>query len=116
MAKNKTQDEIGALDRRIVIQRNSPSIATSGQRVNVWSNFATVWASWSPTITPESQEKFESDSERHIQKGVFKIRYLRINTKYRIFWDGRYWDIVNIQEDGRFQFSLITVQSRDIIT
>jgi SPP1 family predicted phage head-tail adaptor len=115
LAKDRRQEEIGKLDRRIIIQRNNPSIdANSGQRIDTWTTFATVWASWTPSVL--SDEKFESDEERPIQKGVFKIRYLRINTSYKILWNGQNWDIVSVITEGREKFSLIEVESRDIVT
>lgn len=116
MASNgKRQEEIGRLDRRIVIQRNLKTIDTSGQRVSSWVTYKTVWAGWYPTQVG-SDERFESEIKTPIQEGYFKIRYDKINTGYRIVFDGLNWDIKSVQQDGRKRFLKVYVESRDVIT
>jgi SPP1 family predicted phage head-tail adaptor len=39
---------IGQLNRRITLQTRSGTLDAYGQEVNVWSNFATVWANIKP--------------------------------------------------------------------
>lgn len=115
---SKRQDNIGELDRRIVIEKNSPSVANDGQRITSWTTLATVWARWSPVgVASSGSEVEQSDEIRGIHRGVFRIRNRSgINNMCRILYNSVRWEVVGVREDGRNNYMLIDVETRKLFT
>lgn len=90
----------GELDRRIVIQSNTPSTNSIGESVESWGTFATLWAKFKPragneTLVAGTEVAAQADA-------VFWIRYRSdITPQMRVTLDGGTWDIVSVQEIGR---------------
>ena len=90
---------IGQLDRRIIIQTNTPAASASGAMASSWATHATVWA----RVTEQGGREF-LDAEQTVaeQKAVFRIRYLStVTEEMRISYNGRFYDIQSIAELGR---------------
>lgn len=96
--------QIGHLDRRIRIETPTSSRGNSGQEVLTWSNFAECWASIE-TPNTKSDEGVIADQEVSTTFTVFLIRYRDgLTQKMRIVYNGKYYDIQNIMEQGRREF------------
>ncbi len=91
--------QIGRLDRRIVIEVNTPTRSTSGEEVDSWATFATVWAAVVPI---RGKEFFDAAAVQSEIDTKFRIRWRDdLTTKMRISYDGNIYDIHSIVEIGR---------------
>lgn len=89
----------GQLDRRIIIEQNSQTIASDGSLTDSWSTFATVWARKITTTKKEIFDQFQRIAEKHI---TWEIRHRSdVTVKMRINAEGEIFDIVGVQEIGR---------------
>lgn len=92
----------GDLDRRIVIQANTPTPNEYGEPVDSWAKIHT--ADHLPAkITPSrGSERFTA--QQIVGRGVvtFRLRYRAdVRTTHRIVYDGRDYDIHDVREVGR---------------
>lgn len=93
--------QAGELDRRITIEQNTPSGRDDhGQNIDSWSLLATVWARVSDR---RGRERFTDDRELAYRTITFRIRWRSdvTDTKIRIQFDDRTWDVTAINEIGR---------------
>lgn len=89
----------GVLDRRILIEQNSPAQDEFGSLTAVWSTFATVWARVAPVT---GKEIFLSDQVSASADTLFRIRYLKgLNVQMRIVYNDENYNIKNILEIAR---------------
>ncbi len=98
----------GALDRRIKIEAHSEVQDEFGGLTTVWLPFVTVWARVAPVT---GKETFLSDQVTASADTLFRIRYLiGLDTKMRIVYDGKNYNIKNIIEIGRREgFNILAV-------
>ena len=84
----------GILDRRIVIEKNTPTQDQFGDLTNDWNEFATVWARVAPVT---GNEKFVSDQATAASDTLFRIRHLSgLDESMRIVYESKNYDIQNI--------------------
>lgn len=89
----------GTLDRRIVIQTNTPAQDGYGEPVASWSTLATVWARYEALT---GRERFVADQVAAEIDARFTIRYRSdVTPKQRVTWDSKTWDIAAVLEEGR---------------
>lgn len=89
----------GELDRRIVIQTNTPVADATGEPVESWGTLATVWAKFEPL---RGVERFAAEQVHAELDAKFTIRHRTdVGPKQRISWDGETWDIEAALEFGR---------------
>ena len=103
----------GALDRRIVLQRSTVVKDSFGQPIETFATWFTVWASYQPVSDGEKLRANETYSNLTAR---FQIRWssavATLNTKDRVTFDGRTFDIVGIKELGRHERLEITAATR----
>jgi len=81
----------GRLDRRIIIQENTPTQNGVGSEVDSWSDLYVVWAE---VIPVRGTERYAGSQDAAVIEEKFKIRYLKgITPKNRILYNGRIYDI-----------------------
>jgi SPP1 family predicted phage head-tail adaptor len=89
----------GALDRRITIETNSPTVSASGHRAAGWSTFATIWASKRDV---RGDERFRAAQIEDRVETVWRIRFRTdLDPTMRILYRGDYYEIKGIVELGR---------------
>lgn len=92
----------GKLRNKIVIQQNTPSTDSFGERDASWSTFATVWADIKPLTSREYWDAVQVNAESTLK---FVIRYLSgVTPKMRISWDSRIFNIesiINVDERNK---------------
>lgn len=89
----------GRLDRRIELQKNSPTQNTAGEEVDNWTELYTVWAE---VIPVRGSERYASQQDAAVIEEKFRIRYLSdITPKNRILYNSRIYDIKGVLEIGR---------------
>ncbi len=94
-----TIPQAGRLDRRIVIQKLTFTQDSFGQPVEVWTDFATVWAR---VMYPSAAERFHSAALHSERAAVFTIRHRSsLEETMRIYYEGLYWKVTGIRELGR---------------
>lgn len=90
---------IGAFDRRITLQSNTPIQNASGESVDSWSATATVWAQVNSLAIAEEHE---DDQEHAIAQTEFLIRWRTgVNAGSRLVFDGKVYDVTGVSELGR---------------
>lgn len=92
----------GQLDRTITIQTFTVAQDATGQPIQTWSTLAIVRAS---VLEVNARERFQALREVGVFSAVFTIRWLSgLNDRNRVIYDGKTYDIVGIQEQGRRQW------------
>ena len=95
----------GRLRHSIVIQEVIESRSDSGEVVETWVPFATVFAA---KDMPRGKEAFIADQITDTTKTLFRIRYLAgVKPKMRIVHDCDTWDIKAVTYDNRQTYSEI---------
>jgi SPP1 family predicted phage head-tail adaptor len=103
---------IGRLDRKITIEQSTPTRNSSGEAVDSWSTFATVWAQKQDL---RGQEFFAARQVNSEVITKFKIRHLSgVTRAMRVNYGGSYYRIEQIVELGRNEaMELITAAQVD---
>ena len=93
----------GELNKRVTLQIKTVTRSSSGQENVTWTNVATVWAGFMPTVT--GGEFYEADKVNSEITQKIKIRYRRnVKPTMRIKYGNRYFDILlveNVREENR---------------
>ena len=94
---------IGALDRRVILQQPTSVVNDYGERTVTWSTYATVWAAIERK--PSASERNSGEQVVSFQSVTFMIRNSSqvelLSPSYRISYDGKYYEILGVQELGR---------------
>lgn len=94
-----TMIRAGKLDRQIVIERETETVAESGSVSKAWAAFATVRAE---LVQRGAEEFLAGFGEAENGSAVFRIRYVTgITTADRVHFDGVVYQIDEIVELGR---------------
>ena len=89
----------GQLDRRIVIERNTPATDSLGEPIDSWATLATVWAE---VREPRGREFFAGEQRVAEIDTVFIIRHRTdVTPRDRINYNANLYDIQFIGEIGR---------------
>lgn len=90
---------IGNLDRRIIIERETEIVSPSGDVRKVWTPVATVWAE---ILQQTASEFFTGYGEAETGTVIFRVRYRPgMTTADRVTYDGTGYGIKEIKELGR---------------
>ena len=85
---------VGTLDQRITIQIATTSRGSSGEQIEAWQTWRTVWAN---VQTTGGSENFYSPQLVAEATHKIKIRYLAlIKSTMRVLWQGRILDITYV--------------------
>ncbi len=90
---------IGKMDRRITIERESETVKPSGSIIKAWATVATVWAE---IVQQTTNEFFTGYGEAETGTVIFRVRYRPgITTANRVTYAGQVYDLKEIKELGR---------------
>ena len=94
---------IGALDRRVILQAPRSTINDYGERVIDYITYATVWASIERK--PSASQQTSAEQVVSFQSVTFMIRnssqVALLSPSYRISYDSKIYEILGVQELGR---------------
>jgi SPP1 family predicted phage head-tail adaptor len=91
--------KIGAMDRRVVIQKRTLLQSASGEYTEVFTDAATVWAEVKEL---RGGEFFAARQENAEITTRFYIRWRAdVTVLDRIVYDGKFYDIAQVSEMGR---------------
>lgn len=91
--------DAGRLDRRIVIQTCTTTQGAAGGVAEAWTTDATVWAQKVETTGSEAKRAGALRAETDL---LLRIRYRQgLSEDQRVYFDGRYYDIIAITELDR---------------
>ena len=97
--------KIGSLDERIEIQAVTESANAYGEMAKTWSTAATLWAKVEYSTTGQSEQYAEA-TVREYRPVFFTVRYRTdYSAKNRILYNGEYYDIENVEHEGRKAFT-----------
>jgi SPP1 family predicted phage head-tail adaptor len=91
---------IGAMDREIIVERNTPTISTNGAELASWATLVSLWAE---KRAVSGRETFQN-TDRLISSetaSFYTHYYSGITTKDRIKEGAKYWNIRYVREIGR---------------
>lgn len=92
---------IGNMDRRITIDRETETVKPSGSVVKAWTPVATVWAE---VVQQSASEFFTGYGEAETGTMIFRVRYRPgITTADRVTYDGQSYGLKEIKELGRHE-------------
>jgi SPP1 family predicted phage head-tail adaptor len=90
---------IGLLNTRIALQRQSKTVSPTGGTITAWTDFATVWAE---IVTASASEFLTGFGEAQSSATVFRIRWRDgLTIADRIVLNSRAYEIKEIVELGR---------------
>ncbi|MDX0605408.1 phage head closure protein [Sinorhizobium medicae] len=90
---------IGKMDRRITIERETETVKPSGSVVKAWATVATVWAE---VVQQTASEFFTGYGEAENGTVIFRIRWMPgLTTADRVSYAGKVYDLKEITELGR---------------
>lgn len=111
-----TKTEIGRMDERITFQEEviTQNVSNEDEQTG-WQDISTsptVWANVEAiTGARPGNEEYRADKLTAVETLTFEIRYRSdLNTKYRISYESKYYDIVAITEVGRKNRLKITAE------
>lgn len=111
-----TKTEVGRMDERITFQQEviGQNVSNEDEQTG-WQDIATaptVWANVEPIAGARpGNEEFRADKLTSFETLTFEIRYRSdLDTKYRIVYNGKRYDIVAITEIGRRNRLKITAE------
>jgi SPP1 family predicted phage head-tail adaptor len=105
--------DIGEMDRLIDLQRATESTNAANEVVKTFATLVSVWASAIPTSDSERARAGEVMSQIDMR---FRIWYsstvANLDTRDRIVFDSRTYDIVGVKEIGRKMLLEISASAR----
>ena len=94
----------GDLDQQITIQIAAKSRGVSGEQIDTWQTYNTVWAS---VQTSGGSESFYNPQLVAMSTHKIKTRYIAgVKPTMQILWRGRILDIVHIDDSRQRQGEL----------
>lgn len=84
--------DAGALDQRILIEVASVTDNELGEEVDTWSEHSRPWANVKETPGRE----FLAGDIKAETKAVFRIRYRAIDSRARVTWAGRQFEVDDV--------------------
>ena len=94
---------IGALDRRVILQQPTSTVNDYGERTVSWGTYATGWAAIERK--PSASERNSGEQVVSFQSVTFTIRNSSqvelLSPSYRISYDSKIYEILGVQEVGR---------------
>jgi SPP1 family predicted phage head-tail adaptor len=98
------------LDRRLTIQVPTVTKDSMGGEVTTWGVHAVVWASVIPVRGGERFLAAQRTAEAEVK---FTIRFSEITETARIVYDGAVYDILNVAEIGRGEWTEILAKRQE---
>ena len=107
---------IGGLDRRVTIQRQTHAVNGYGERVKTWIDYATVWANIERK--PAATERISGEQVVSFNTVVFMIRNSNnmqlVDTSWRIQYAQKNYEIIGVHEVGRLESLRIITQLLEV--
>ncbi len=94
----------GKLRNRIALEAFTDAKDSYGQPIQNWAHQRYLWAE---AITGGGTEFYAAQKLHSSTSVVFRIRHTTIDVKNRFKWQGRTYDILNIQPDEGTQRQLL---------
>jgi SPP1 family predicted phage head-tail adaptor len=100
----------GLMDEIVTVQQFSTTTdANTGEKIRSWSTYTTAWARVQEAES--GSESVDSDRREHKQTVTFTMRHdAGINTKMRIVWEGKNYNIENIADLSRRMYLKIQTE------
>lgn len=90
----------GSLNKRIILQSNTPAQDAYGAPIESWTTLATVWAEKVPQ-SKYANEKFKSDLTIGTLTVSWRIRYRTdVDNRCRLTHGGNIYNILGVEEEG----------------
>lgn len=110
--KHRKAERIGRMNQQIALQSFTETVNAYGERVEVWTTAATVWAAveYQPLRSKEGEQ---AGQEQAMLAVMFHIRARTVDEKYRVVYDGRTYDIVAVMKSNDRQYVTLVCKQID---
>jgi SPP1 family predicted phage head-tail adaptor len=100
----------GLMDELVTVQQfTTTTDSNTGEKLQSWSTYSTPWARIQEAES--GSETVDADRREHKQTVTFTLRYdSGINTKMRIVWENKYFNIINIADLERRMYLKIQTE------
>lgn len=116
MTMSKISLDVGKLNRRIIIQRQTVILDAAGNQTQEWTDYHSCWAA----VNGSGGREYWQARQQHEENTVnFKVRFCsalqNINTvDYRILFNGRPFNITYI-DNMLFADSLLNIKGVEVV-
>lgn len=102
----------GKMDKRVLLQVYTETVAANGERTSVWSDYDWRWAE---LLSHSASESTSADRMYIDTSATFRLRFDAVVTeKYRLIFRNRIYNILGISEIGRRQYMELVCEAGDI--
>jgi SPP1 family predicted phage head-tail adaptor len=100
----------GLMDELVTVQQYTTTTdSNTGEKLQSWSTYLTPWARIQESES--GSETVDADRREHKQTITFTLRYdSGINTKMRIVWESKNYNIINIADLERRMYLKIQAE------
>jgi SPP1 family predicted phage head-tail adaptor len=100
----------GLMDELVTVQQYTTTTdSNTGEKLQSWSTYTTAWARIQEGES--GSETVDADRREHKQTITFTLRYdSGINTKMRIVWESKNYNIINIADLERRMYLKIQAE------
>ncbi len=100
----------GLMDELVTVEQYTMTTdSNTGEKLQSWSIYSTPWARIQEGES--GSETVDADRREHKQTVTFTLRYdSGINTKMRIVWENKYFNIINIADLERRMYLKIQTE------
>ena len=99
----------GKMDRRILLETNTPSQDTYGDPIESWGTLGTVWAE---KLSARAFEKFTGEKLTGFRHIGWLIRYRSdVDNLARVVFDGENYMVLGVTEMGRKKGLIINTEA-----
>ena len=99
----------GKMDRRILIETNTPAQDSFGDPVESWGTLGTVWAE---KLSAKAFEKFTGEKLTGFRQIGWMIRYRSdVTNLHRVVFDSENYLIMGVTEVGRKKSLVLTTEA-----
>jgi len=88
----------GKMNKRVVLESNTPAQDGYGEPIESWSTIATVWAE---QLSAKGSERFRGEQNSGFEDIVWRIRYRTdVDNLDRLTYNGKTYDLLGAIEEG----------------
>jgi len=100
----------GLMDELVTVEQYTMTTdSNTGEKLQSWSTYSTPWARIQEGES--GSETVDADRREHKQTVTFTLRHdSGINTKMRIVWENKYFNIINIADLERRMYLKIQTE------
>lgn len=99
----------GKLNKRVVLETNTPTQDGYGEPIESWSTIASVWAG---KLSAKASESFRGEQNAGFRVTVWRIRYRTdVDNLDRLTYGGEKYNVTGVTEEGNKDALILTTEA-----